>query len=188
MFFKQTNKKIHSFLPHSDSIESHWKYTVLWFWHKLNFDFCVPRLTIEHISEEGWTNGNIYWRVYYAPSFSDIYTPISSMLFLKIPAKTFMSHISAWVLTSVEVRSTVQRGGCTLLRRLLLTNFTLQYIGIIDNAWQFGHCGILPLKWRNWKVWNKYCSPQVRTTAFKHQWKSIISLRKGQKYHKWKVH
>lgn len=86
-----------------------------------------------------------------------------------------------------EARSNVQGHGCTLFCRLLLTNFPLQHIQIRDNAWQFGDCGILPLKWRNWKPGHKYCSPQVRTTAFKHQWKSI-SLRKCQKYHKHKVH
>lgn len=79
-FVLQTKRRFMSFSPilillnHTDNI-------VLWFWHKLNFDFCVPWFTIEHISEEGWINGNMYWRVYYAPSFSDICTPISSMLF-----------------------------------------------------------------------------------------------------------
>lgn len=86
-----------------------------------------------------------------------------------------------------EVRSNEKRHRCTLFCRLLFTNFPLQHFQITDNAQQFDHCRILPLKCRNWKLCDK-CGPQVRTTAFKHQWKSISSLKKGQKYHKHKVH
>lgn len=59
-FVLQTKRRFMSFSPilillnHTDNI-------VLWFWHKLNFHFCVRWFTIEHISEEGWINGNMYW-------------------------------------------------------------------------------------------------------------------------------
>lgn len=92
-FYIATNiQKIHSFLPQSDSIESHWQYIVLWFWHKLNFDFCVLWFTIKHISEEGWTNGNMYWRVYYAPSFSDTCTPIHLYFFENPSLDIYVSY------------------------------------------------------------------------------------------------
>lgn len=82
-----------SFLsPHSDSIESHWQYIVLWFWHKHNFDFCVPWFTTEHISEEGRANGNMYWRVYYAPVSVTPTHPFHLCFFLNPSLDIYVSY------------------------------------------------------------------------------------------------
>lgn len=130
-FYIATNiQKIHSFLPHSDSIESHWQYIVLWFWHKLNFDFCVPWFTIKHISEEGWTNGNMYWRVYYAPSFSDTCTPISSMFFWK-------SQLRHLCLIFLHEFQNLLRSGP--MYKKMGARFSADYY------WQISHCNMFEL-------------------------------------------
>lgn len=69
-----SNKEKISFFP--TLILSNDSDNTLWFWHRLNLDFCVPWYTIVHILEEDEANGNIYCMVYYACNFKDIHTSI----------------------------------------------------------------------------------------------------------------